>query len=102
MTARDVAGPQASPGEVQFTLFLHTVWASRHIRMGPIGPPTLSTHLSVLLTGWRQRLAGGSVQVLAWRAQVLATAVQVLSVLLTQVSSGRLQRLSVPTHVCPA
>jgi hypothetical protein len=100
ITAREVAGPQASPGVVQSESFLHTICVMRHIRMGPGVPLLLGTQVSVLLTGRRQGLAGGITQVFTGVLQVFVTAVQVLSVLFTQASCGRLQMFAVPLQVC--
>jgi hypothetical protein len=68
------------------------------MRMGPGLPPALSTHTSVLLTGWTQVLSGSTHLLLA-PPQVLGEPAQVLSVFATQVSWGRLQVLSLPAQV---
>ena len=98
-TAREVAGPQASPDVVQSESFWHTTCETRHIRMGPGVPLLLGIQTSVLLTGRMQLLTGGITQVFGGVLQVFVAAVQVLSVLVTQVSCGRLQMLAVPWQV---
>jgi len=66
--------------------------------MGPKAPEWLGTHWSLPLTGCKQVLGAGMAQVFSGALQGLVTARQVLSVFVTQVSVGRLQIFSEPTH----